>query len=69
MLRMPPKAALPPASENGDDCTAVPKTLADGDAPNALKSVTTLRGDEEGVAFVGDVFSTEGRGGSEYGEE
>lgn len=46
-----PNAALPPAKENGVDCTAVPKTLDVGDAPNAAKSVTTFRGGE--LAGVG----------------
>lgn len=43
---MPPKAALPPASENGVEATAVPNTLVFAGAPNAAKSVTTLRGGE-----------------------
>jgi hypothetical protein len=45
-FRIVPNAALPPANENGVDCTAVPKTLAVDGAPNAAKSVTTLRGGE-----------------------
>ena len=51
---MPPNAALPPARENGVDATAVPKTLADLGAPNAAKSVTTLRGGDAGATLVGD---------------
>lgn len=55
--RIPPNAALPPASENGVDATAVPNTLAVFGAPNAAKSVTTLRGGEcEGVGI--DVVDT-----------
>lgn len=47
---MPPNAALPPASENGVDATAVPNTLAVFGAPNAAKSVMTVRGGECGIA-------------------
>lgn len=66
--RSAPNAALPPANENGVDCTAVPNTLAVGDAPNALKSETTFRGGEAGATgFTGDVFSAAGRAGR-YGE-
>jgi len=61
---MPPNAALPPASEKGVVATAVPKTLADLGAPNAAKSVTTLRGGDEGN-ILGDV----GVGRGEDGEE
>jgi hypothetical protein len=46
---MPPKAALPPANENGVCATAVPNTLAFFGAPNAAKSVTTLRGGDDGA--------------------
>lgn len=50
---MPPNAALPPARENGVDATFVPNTDALAGAPNAAKSVTTLRGGEcEGVGIV-----------------
>lgn len=45
---MLPNAALPPANENGVEATFVPKTLAFAGAPNAAKSVTTLRGGDEG---------------------
>jgi len=55
-FRIVPNAALPPAKENGVDCTAVPKTLALDGAPNAAKSVTTLRGGE----FVGVGMPTGG---------
>ena len=68
-LRRPPNAALPPASENGVDATAVPNTLAVLGAPNAAKSMTTLRGGEcEGVGIegaagerIGDVGFLDGR--------
>ena len=46
---IPPNAALPPASEKGVEATAVPNTLAFAGAPNAAKSVTTLRGGEAEV--------------------
>ena len=62
---MPPNAALPPASENGVDATAVPKTLAVLGAPNAAKSVTTLRGGEAGA--VGAVVDFAGEPGGERG--
>lgn len=45
---MAPKAAFPPASENGVDWTAVPNTLAFFGAPNGAKSLTTLRGGDDG---------------------
>lgn len=45
-FRRLPNAALLPASENGVDATAVPKTLAVFGAPNAAKSVTTFLGGE-----------------------
>jgi len=47
--RIPPNAALPPASENGVDATAVPNTLADFGAPNVAKSCTTFRGGDAGA--------------------
>jgi hypothetical protein len=59
------------------DATAVPKTLALAGAPNAAKSVTTLRGgdpveanlgDAVGV-FVGERGGVAGANGYEYGEE
>lgn len=53
-LRIPPNAALPPASENGVDATAVPNTLAFAGAPNAAKSVTTFRGGEPVLASLGE---------------
>jgi len=63
---MLPKAALLPARENGVDWIAVPKTLAVFAAPNAAKSVTTLRGGDDGVDLKllesGDRVS-DGRGG------
>lgn len=62
-MRMPPKAALPPASEKGVDATAVPKTLAVFGAPNAAKSVTTLRvGDDGALGLTGEA-------GAGFGEE
>lgn len=66
---MPPKAAFPPAREKGDDATAVPKTLELAGAPNAAKSVTTLRGGEpvanadlgeDGVFVEGDRGGVDG---------
>lgn len=70
-VRKPPNAALPPASENGVDATAVPNTLAVFGAPKAAKSVTTLRGGEcEGVGMdaeeavkIGEVGFLAGRYG------
>ena len=56
---MPPKAALPPAREKGVVATAVPKTLAVFGAPNAAKSVTTLRGGEDDVNVGADVVVIE----------
>lgn len=53
-MRIPPNAALPPASENGVDATAVPNTLALAGAPNAAKSVTTFRGGEPVPANFGE---------------
>lgn len=65
-MRMPPNAAFPPASEKGVEATAVPKTLADLGAPKAAKSVTTLRGGEEGTV---DLVGEAGVGrGEEWGE-
>ena len=46
-VRMLPKAAWLPARENGVDATAVPYTLDVFGAPNAAKSVTTLRGGDD----------------------
>ena len=74
---MPPNAALPPASENGVDATAVPKTLAFFGAPKAAKSVTTLRGgdDDDAGGLLGTIveyiFSDVDRAGGcgEYGYE
>lgn len=65
---IPPNAAFPPASENGEEATAVPNTLAFFGAPKAAKSVTTLRGGEPGdekAELVGDEAILEGgdRGG------
>jgi hypothetical protein len=60
---MLPKAAWLPARENGVDCTAVPYTLAFG-APNAAKSVTTLRGGDDAKPDSGDLDS-DPRGGSD----
>jgi len=51
VFRIPPNAAFPPAKEKGVEATAVPKTLAVEGAPNAAKSVTTLRGGEPGMIF------------------
>lgn len=68
---MPPNAARPPASENGVEATAVPNTLAVGDAPNDAKFVTTFRGGDPGTTFVGEAgaLTGVGRGGIEpYGE-
>lgn len=67
-LRIPPKAALPPARENGVDCTAVPNTLAFAGALNEPKSETTFRcGDvltRVGEVVVDDVNLDSGeRGG------
>lgn len=67
-VRIPPKAAFPPANENGEEATAVPNTLAFLGAPNAAKSVTTLRGGDpldENPELVGDEAALEGgeRGG------
>ena len=66
---IPANAALPPATENGVDATAVLKTLAEAGAPNAAKSVTTFRGGELGTTFGDDggVFTADGRGGTVYG--
>ena len=65
---MLPNAALLPASENGVDWTAVPKTLDVFAAPNAAKSVTTLRGGDDAVKPLerGDLES-DGRGGKDGG--
>lgn len=60
---MPPNAALPPASENGVEATFVPKTLAFAGAPNAAKSVTTLRGGDEATAAGAELFA----GGERWG--
>ena len=46
---------MPPASENGVDATAVPKTLAVFGAPKVAKSVTTFRGGEAGGTSLGGV--------------
>ena len=61
---MLPKAALLPARENGVDWTAVPYTLEVFGAPNAAKSVTTLRGGDEAKPDSGDLES-DARGGSD----
>lgn len=59
---MLPNAALLPARENGVDWTAVPYTLDVFDVPNAAKSVTTLRGGDDGRPVkVGR--DSDGRGG------
>lgn len=52
---VPPKVRPPndPKDVGGDVPRAVPKTLADGDAPNAGKLLTTLREGE--VVVVGEV--------------
>ena len=67
-LRIPPNAAFPPAKEKGVEATAVPKTLAVEGAPNAAKSVTTLRGGEPGTIFEGEDGEDGGAGleGEEY---
>lgn len=59
LFRIPPKAAFPPARENGLDATAVPNTLADAGAPKVAKSVTTLREGDIG----GELDSGDDRGG------
>lgn len=53
---MPPNAALPPAREKGVCATFVPNTLAVLGAPKAAKSVTTLRGGDDGgtTGLMGD---------------
>jgi hypothetical protein len=65
--RMLPKAALLPARENGVDWTAVPYTLDVFAAPNAAKSVTTLRGGDDAVKPLDsddlESDAREGRGG------
>lgn len=65
---IPPNAALPPASENGDACTAVPKTLAFAGALKEPKSETTLR-----CAEVGERVGEEGVmyevGAEDFGSE
>ena len=60
-FRIPPKAALPPARENGVFCTAVPKTLAFAGALKAPKSEMTLRVGDVPVR-VGDAADTAGLG-------
>jgi hypothetical protein len=69
-VRRAPNAAVPPARENGVDCTAVPNTLAFFGAPNAANSVTTLRdaivGEVGELGIFGDLGETGvrvGRGG------
>jgi len=59
---MLPKAAWLPARENGVDWTAVPYTLEVFGAPNAAKSVTTLRGGDPKGTVVTDLES-DARGG------
>jgi F420-0:gamma-glutamyl ligase-like protein len=74
--RIPPNAALPPASEKGVDVTFVPKTLAEDGAPKVAKLSTTLRGGELGdfggelAERVGELRGSArlGRVGA-YGEE
>lgn len=54
------KAELLPASEKGLDFTAVPNTLVLDGAPNAAKSVTTLRGGELDVDDIPEENEDEG---------
>ena len=51
-MRIPPKAALPPAREKGEDCTAVPNTVALEGALKVPKSVMTFR---RGEVLVGEL--------------
>lgn len=66
VLRILPKAAFPPAIENGAEATLVPNTL-DAGAPNGAKSEITLRdeGDAPGEVEAGevDLGGVLGRGG------
>lgn len=66
---IPPNAALPPAKLNGVLATAVPNTLADLGAPNAAKSLTTLREGEDGGDLGTTVLAGGERGGRELNEE
>jgi len=52
-----------PARENGVDWTAVPNTLDDFGAPNAAKSVTTLRGGDDGKPPDSGDLESDGRDG------
>jgi len=67
-LLIPAKAALPPATENGVDATAVPNTLAVFGTPKAAKSVTTFLGGELGTGFgeEGGVLTVEERSDEPY---
>jgi hypothetical protein len=62
---MPPNAALPPAREKGDVATAVPNTLTVLGAPKVAKSLTTLRGGEDGGVLGVDALAGGERGGSD----